>query len=66
MPDTYGKRERKKTQERKAAAREERRAARKRRREEGPAEAEEILPLDGPSPSAEGSGTEDTGSQGDT
>jgi len=32
MPDTYGKRERRKVQERKAAARDERRIARNRRR----------------------------------
>jgi hypothetical protein len=50
MPETFGKRERKKTQERKAAAREERRLARNRRRAAGPAEVPELQPLDGPLP----------------
>jgi hypothetical protein len=50
MPETFGKRERKKTQERKAAAREERRLARRQRRAEGPAPLEELEPLTGPRP----------------
>lgn len=50
MPETFGKRERKKTQERKMAAREERRLARNRRRAAGPAEVPELQPLDGPPP----------------
>ena len=48
MPETFGKRERKKTQARKAAAREERRVARNRRRAAGPAEVPDLQPLDGP------------------
>jgi len=50
MPETFGKRERKKTQERKAAAREERRLARRDRRAAGPAPVEELQPLEGPVP----------------
>ena len=48
MPDTFGKRERRKTQERKAMLREERRTARRKRRQEGPAPQPELQPLSGP------------------
>ena len=60
MPDTFGKRERKKTQERKAAAREERRLARSRRRAAGPPEVPELQPLDGPAPPPDFPPNEDT------
>jgi hypothetical protein len=50
MPDTYGKRERRKVQERKAAMRDERRVARKERRQAGPAEVPELELLDAPAP----------------
>jgi hypothetical protein len=60
MPDTFGKRERKKTQERKAAAREERRLARNRRRAAGPADVPELQPLDGPVPLPDEPTTDDT------
>ncbi len=50
MPDTYGKRERRKVQERKAAQRDERRAARRERRQAKPAEEPELQLLDGPQP----------------
>jgi hypothetical protein len=50
MPDTYGKRERRKAQERKAAVRDERREARRKRRLAGPAEVPELQLLDGPAP----------------
>lgn len=53
MPDTYGKRERRKTQERKAAAREERRDARRERRQAGPAEVPDLQLLDAPPPPIE-------------
>lgn len=48
MPDTFGKRERRKAQERKAMVREERRDARRKRRQEGPVEQPELQPLSGP------------------
>ena len=63
MPETFGKRERKKTQERKAAAREERRIARKQRREEGPPVVEELQLLDGPRPVDDDFPSDDTGSE---
>lgn len=48
MPDTYGKRERRKAQERKAALRDERRAARRERRQAGPVPLPELQLLDAP------------------
>jgi len=53
MPESYGKRERRKVQERKAALRDERRAARRERRQAGPAAEPELELLDGPAPPLE-------------
>jgi len=53
MPESYGKRERRKVQERKAALRDERRAARRERRQAGPAPVPELELLDGPAPQLE-------------
>jgi hypothetical protein len=48
MPDTFGKRERRKVQERKAMLREERREARRKRRQAGPVQQPELQPLSAP------------------
>jgi hypothetical protein len=48
MPDTFGKRERRKTQERKAMLRDERRDARRERKRQGPVEEPELELLTGP------------------
>jgi hypothetical protein len=55
MPETFGKRERRKVQERKAAARDDRRIARNRRRQGLPAEMPRYDPFaQMPEPSPEG------------
>ena len=48
MPDTFGKRERRKVQEHKAMLREARRDERRKRRQEGPVQQPELQPLSGP------------------
>jgi hypothetical protein len=64
MPDTFGKRERRKVQERKAAARDDRRIARNRRRQGLPAEMSRYDPfaqMPDPPPEATGGPGESDG-----